>query len=77
MREVVELCNKLEGRYDLLDDFQQLDLLEYENGKESIFAVQYSMNDGSPDAGRINWGNLLNAPQGPYSGDGFSCQVKI
>lgn len=71
LREVVELCNKLEGRYDLLDDFQQLDLLEYENGKESIFAVQYSMNDGSPDAGRINWSNLLNAPQGPYSGDGF------
>ena len=29
------------------------------------------MNDGSPDAGRINWSNLLNAPQGPYSGDGF------
>lgn len=71
LREVVELCNKLDGKYDLLDDFQQLDLLEYENGKESVFAVQYSMNDGSPDAGRINWSNLLNAPQGPYSGDGF------
>ena len=71
LREVVDLCNQLEGRYDLLDDFQQLDLLAYENGKESVFAVQYSMNDGSPDAGRINWSNLLNAPQGPYSGDGF------
>ena len=31
----------------------------------------YSMNDGTPDAGRVNWSNLLNAPQGPYSGDGF------
>ena len=71
LREVVDLCNQLEGRYNLLDDFQQLDLLAYENGKESVFAVQYSMNDGSPDAGRINWSNLLNAPQGPYSGDGF------
>lgn len=71
LAEVVELCNKLDGKYDLLDDFQQLDLLAYENGKESVFAVQYSMNDGSPDAGRINWSNLLNAPQGPYSGDGF------
>ena len=71
LAEVVSLCDKLEGRYDLLDDFQQLDLLAYENGKESVFAVQYSMNDGSPDAGRINWSNLLNAPQGPYSGDGF------
>ena len=71
LREVVALCDKLEGRYDLLEDFQQLDLLAYENGVESVFAVQYSMNDGSSDAGRINWSNLLNAPQGPYSGDGF------
>lgn len=71
LREVVDLCNQLEGRYNLLDDFQQLDLLAYENEKESVFAVQYSMNDGSPDAGRINWSNLLNVPQGPYSGDGF------
>lgn len=71
LREVVALCDKLEGRYDLLEDFQQLDLLAYENGMESVFAVQYSMNDGSSDAGRINWSNLLNAPQGPYSGDGF------
>lgn len=71
MREVVDLCNRLEGHYDLLSDFQQLDLIEYENGVESVFAVQYSMNDGTSDAGRVNWSNLLNAPQGPYSGDGF------
>jgi hypothetical protein len=69
--EVVQLCNRLEGKYDLLDDFQQLDLLAYENGRESVFAVQYSMNDGTVDAGRINWSNLLNAPKGPYNGDGF------
>lgn len=71
LAEVVNLCNELDGKYDLLDDFQQLDMLEYENGKESVFAVQYSMNDGSPDGGRINWSNLLNAPLGPYGGDGF------
>lgn len=71
LTEVVSLCEELEGKYDLLDDFQQLDLLAYENGKESVFAVQYSMNDGSADAGRINWSNLLNAPKGPYNGDGF------
>ena len=35
------------------------------------------MNDGSPDAGRINWSNLLNAPQGPYSGDGFFLPIKL
>lgn len=71
LHEVVELCDRLEGRYHLLDDFQNLDLIEYENGSESVFAIQFSMNDGSQDAGRINWSNLLNAPQGPYSGDGF------
>lgn len=71
LREVVDLCGRLEGHYDLLADFQQLDLIEYENGTESVFAIQFSMNDGSQDAGRVNWSNLLNAPQGPYSGDGF------
>lgn len=73
MQEVVDLCDQVigSGKYDLLDDFQQLDLVAYENGKESVFAVQYSMNDGTASAGRINWSNLLNTPQGPYSGDGF------
>ena len=71
LREVVELCDRLEGHYSLLQDFQQLDLVEFENGSESVFAIQFSMNDGSGDAGRVNWSNLLNAPQGPYSGDGF------
>ena len=38
-----------------------------------MFAVQYSINDGSGDAGRVNWSNLLNSPGGnsPYHGDGF------
>lgn len=71
MREVVDLCNRLDGHYDLLDDFQQLDLIKYENGRESVFGIQFSLNDGSPDAGRFNWSNLLNAPKGPYNGDGF------
>ena len=71
LNEVVDLCSRLEGHYDLLDDFQQLDLLAYENGKESVFAIQFSMNDGSASAGRINWSNLLNSPKGPYGGDGF------
>ena len=71
LQEVVDLCSRLEGKYDLLDDFQQLDLIAYENGRESVFAVQYSMNDGSDGAGNINWSNLLIAPKGPYNGDGF------
>ena len=72
LREVVDLIDEVKG-YDLLKDFQQLDMIDYENGSESVFAVQYSMNDGSSDGGRINWSNLLNSPGGnsPYHGDGF------
>ena len=72
LREVVTLIDQLKG-YDLLSDFQQLDLVGYENGAESVFAIQYSMNDGSESAGRVNWSNLLNSPGGnsPYHGDGF------
>ena len=36
-----------------------------------MFAVQYSMDDETEGAGNINWSNLLNAPKGPYGGDGF------
>ena len=72
LTEVVNLINRIQG-YDLLPDFQGLDLVANENGPESVFAIQYSMNDGSGDAGRVNWSNLLNSPGGnsPYHGDGF------
>jgi len=72
LKEVVELIDKVQG-YELLPDFQGLDLIANENGSESVFAIQYSMNDGSGDAGRVNWSNLLNSPGGnsPYHGDGF------
>ncbi|MDY3089651.1 MAG: RagB/SusD family nutrient uptake outer membrane protein [Porphyromonas sp.] len=74
LQRVVDLTGQVinSGRYQLLSDFQHLDLMAYENGSESIWAVQYTMNDGSSEpAGRINWSMLLNTPQGPYSGDGF------
>ncbi len=74
LAEVVTLCDKVgaQGKaYTLLNDFQKLDQLEYENGVESVFAVQYSMDDETDGAGNINWSNLLNAPKGPYGGDGF------
>lgn len=67
------------GNYGLLDDFQKLDMIAYENAEESIWAVQYSMNDGAtlslPWAysaiGHVNWSALLNTPKGPYNGDDF------
>lgn len=72
LKEVVELIDQVHG-YSLLPDFQGLDLIANENGSESVFAIQYSMNDGSSDGGRVNWSNLLNSPAGnsPYHGDGF------
>ena len=81
LQKVVSLTQEVisSGKYGLFDDFQQLDIVEYENGKESIFAVQYSMNDGAtlslPWAysaiGHVNWSALLNTPKGPYNGDNF------
>lgn len=72
MEEVVRLIDQVQG-YSLLPDFQYLDKVEYDNGPESIFEIQYSMNDGSDAAGRINWSNQLCSPGGnsPYGGDGF------
>ena len=73
LNNVVTLCDEVitNGGYQLLADFQQLSQAEFDNSKESVFAVQYSVNDGTSQ-GRINWSNLLNAPRGPaYSGDGF------
>lgn len=48
--------------YGLEDDFA-FNFLPggYENGKESIFAVQYSVEDGTMH-GRLNWGDVLSAP---------------
>lgn len=72
LNQVVTLCDEVaEGGYNLLPDFQQLAMVEHENGVESVFAIQYSIDDGTTN-GRINWSNLLNAPRGPaYNGDGF------
>lgn len=73
MKEVVNIINRIQG-YDLLADFQHLDLLEYENGPESILAIQYSKDDASGGVGRVNWSMLLNSMTGPgcpWQGDGF------
>jgi hypothetical protein len=70
--KVVTLCDSVGlGGYGLLSDYQQLAEVDYEHGPESVFGIEYSINDGTTN-GRINWSNLLNVPKGPaYSGDGF------
>ncbi|GGG99166.1 glycan metabolism protein RagB [Parapedobacter pyrenivorans] len=61
LEEVVALVDELAVRYDLAEDFAYNFLCEYENGPESIFAVQNSLNDGT-EFGRLDWSAMLNYP---------------
>ncbi|ARU26688.1 RagB/SusD family nutrient uptake outer membrane protein [Cellvibrio sp. PSBB006] len=73
LEEVVTLVDEIEqeNRYDLLDNFGYNFMHEFENSEESVFAIQRSMNDGSPD-GRGSWASALNAPlQGGFGCCGF------
>ncbi|MDO4229962.1 MAG: RagB/SusD family nutrient uptake outer membrane protein [Capnocytophaga sp.] len=65
LNEVLTYTNIVLGSsYGLEDDFAYNFLPgSYENGKESIFAVQFSSDDGT-QYGRLNWGDVLSVPQG-------------
>lgn len=67
LEEVVRLCKGLESKYALAPDFADNFLCETENGPESIFAVQFSHNDGTL-RGRLDWGAMLNYPMNPEYG---------
>lgn len=80
LEKVVSLTSEVmnSGNYGLLDDFQKLDMVKYENAEESIWAIQYSKEGTTltlpwctSDAGHVNWSALLNTPKGPYNGDDF------
>lgn len=49
LQQVVTLCNNIinQGNKSLVKDFAELFLCGYDNGPESIFAVQYSQSDGT------------------------------
>lgn len=73
LNEVVTLVEQIEEAnvYDLLDDFGYNFMHEFENSAESVFAIQRSHKDGSPD-GRGSWASALNAPlQGGFGCCGF------
>lgn len=59
------------GGYDLESDFHNNFRPEpqYENGKESLWAMQYSMNDGTKN-GNCNWSYGLIVPNIPGVTDG-------
>ncbi|MDR6197782.1 RagB/SusD family nutrient uptake outer membrane protein [Siphonobacter sp. SORGH_AS_0500] len=65
LQQVVELTQKVisSGKYDLHSDFAQNFLPEFDNGIESVFAIQFSINDGTT-LGRLNTENGLNYPHG-------------
>lgn len=62
LNKVVSACDSVinSGRFNLVADFGYNWLYPYsENNQESIFAVQYSINDGTPN-GRLNMSSSLN-----------------
>jgi hypothetical protein len=60
-------------KYQLLTRFQDNFNAETKNSAESVFAIQYSVNDGAPDAANGGWGEVLNFPHtgGPGGCCGF------
>lgn len=58
------------AKYKLLDKYQDNFNAETKNSAESVFAVQYSVNDGAADAANGGWGEVLNFP---YNGGPGGC----
>ncbi|CCH55074.1 hypothetical protein BN8_04309 [Fibrisoma limi BUZ 3] len=65
LQEVVKLTDMVisSGKYSLQPDYAENFLPEFDNGVESVFAVQYSINDGTT-LGRLNFETGLNYPHG-------------
>jgi hypothetical protein len=60
------------GGYSLMQNFNEVFLPENDNGPEVVFAIQYSINDGSPRNYNGSIGDRLIPPGGPrYAGYGF------
>ena len=69
MQEVVNLTNDVinSGNYSLNSDYAYNFLDGHDNSPESVFAIQYSINDGTAIGGRLSMSTSLNyfagAPQ--------------
>jgi starch-binding outer membrane protein, SusD/RagB family len=69
LNQVVSLTNDVinSGNYTLNTDFAYNFLDGHDNGPESVFAIQYSINDGTAIGGRLSMSTSLNyfagAPQ--------------
>ena len=58
------------AKYKLLTKYSDNFNAETKNSTESVFAVQYSVNDGAVDGGNGGWGEVLNFP---YTGGPGTC----
>ncbi|MCB2377246.1 RagB/SusD family nutrient uptake outer membrane protein [Hymenobacter sp. BT635] len=67
LQEVVTLADEVSKRYSLHPDYASNFLTSGDNGVESVFAIQFSRNDGTPK-GRTGRGNQLNYPMNPDYG---------
>lgn len=65
LQQVVDLTQAViaSGKYSLSSDIADDFLPETENGPESVFAIQFTINDGTT-AGRMNFEDGLNYPHG-------------
>lgn len=65
LQEVVTLTQAVisSGKYRLSTDFAENFIPETENGPESIFAIQFTINDGTT-SGRLSYEDGLNYPHG-------------
>lgn len=65
LQEVVTLTEAViaSGKYSLSADIADNFLPETENGPESVFAIQFTINDGTT-SGRLNYEDGLNYPHG-------------
>lgn len=64
LRQVILATDQVIGKAQLESDFGNNFMPgQYENGKESIFSIQFSANDGTLH-GRINYSDVLATPQG-------------
>ena len=69
LEEVVSLTNDVinSGQYSLQPDFAENFLYGYDNGPESIFAIQHSIDDGT-SIGRLSMSTSLNYSLAPQYG---------
>jgi starch-binding outer membrane protein, SusD/RagB family len=73
-QEAADLLDQIiaSGRYSLMPNFDDNYLIAKRNNAESIFEIQYAVNDGTPESANGGYGDALNFPQN-VDGMGTCC----